>query len=82
MDFASGEDTVDLRALAKQYATPLRLVQDYTGRIGDTVINYHPQSGRYVVGIDLLGHRRSDFLIKSARLIKPQDVLGLTAHRR
>lgn len=82
MDFASGEDTIDLRALAKQYATPLRLVQDYTGRVGDTVVKYHPHSGRYVVSIDLLGHRQSDFLIKSARLIKPQDVLGLTAHRR
>lgn len=79
MDFATGQDTIDLTALAKEYATPLRLVDAYTGRIGDTVVKYHPYSGRYFVGIDLLGQRQSNFLVKSARLIRPEDVLGLTA---
>lgn len=82
MDFTSGQDTIDLTALATEYATPLRLVEAYTGRIGDTVVKYHAQSGLYVVGIDLLGQRQSNFLLESARLIRPQDVRGLTTRPR
>ncbi|MFL1551325.1 M10 family metallopeptidase C-terminal domain-containing protein [Pseudomonas sp. O64] len=82
MDFASGEDTIDLTALAAELGTPLRLVDAYTGRIGDTVVKHDRHSGRSIVGIDLLGRRQSDFLIKSARLIRPQDVLGLTSRQR
>ncbi|WP_455824274.1 M10 family metallopeptidase C-terminal domain-containing protein [Pseudomonas graminis] len=77
MDFASGEDTIDLTALATKLRTPLRLVSAYTGRVGDTVVRHDPQTGRSHVGIDLLGKRQSDFLIRSARLIRPEDVLGL-----
>jgi Ca2+-binding RTX toxin-like protein len=77
MDFASGEDTIDLTALAKGLGTPLRLVDNFTGRIGDTVVKHDPGTGRSVVAIDLLGRRQSDFLIRSARLIRPQDVLGV-----
>ena len=77
MDFASGVDRIDLTALARKMQTPLRLVDAYTGRVGDTVVRHDPQSGRSYVGIDLLGKRQSDFLIKSARLIRPEDVLGL-----
>lgn len=79
MDFASGEDTIDLTALATELGTPLRLVDAYTGRIGDTVVKHDPRTGRSVVGIDLLGRRHSDFLIRSARLIKPQDLLGVAS---
>ncbi|WP_448652262.1 M10 family metallopeptidase C-terminal domain-containing protein [Pseudomonas fluorescens] len=77
MDFASGEDSIDLRALATELGARLRLVNAYTGRIGDTVIRHDPRTGRSVVGIDLLGRRQSDFLIQSSRLIKPQDVIGV-----
>lgn len=77
MDFASGEDTIDLTELAEKLRTPLRRVEAYTGRVGDTVVKQDPQTGRFYVGIDLLGKRQSDFLIKSARLIRPEDVLGL-----
>lgn len=79
MDFTSGEDAIDLTALANELGTSLHLVENYTGRIGDTVVTYDPQSGRSFVGVDLLGRRYSDFLIQSSRLIKPQDVLGLAA---
>ncbi|WP_446434109.1 M10 family metallopeptidase C-terminal domain-containing protein [Pseudomonas sp. 1152_12] len=79
MDFVSGEDTIDLTTLAEELGVSLRLVENYTGRIGDTVVTYDPQSGRSFVGVDLLGRRHSDFLIQSSRLIKPQDVLGLAA---
>lgn len=77
MDFVSGRDRIDLRALKAEANVPLRLVDTYTGRIGDTVVKYNQQSGRYFVGVDLTGNRRTDFLVKSTRLIKPSDVVGL-----
>lgn len=82
MDFTSGQDTIDLTGLMTEVGTPLRLVDSYTGRIGDTVVKYNQQSGRYFVGIDLLGRRQTNFLLKSTRLIRPEDVIGLSTHLR
>ncbi|MCF5074901.1 peptidase, partial [Pseudomonas syringae] len=79
MDFVSGRDKIDLSALQREANTPLRLVDSFTGRIGDTVVTFNPQSGRYFVAVDLTGNRQTDFLVKSTRLIKPQDVLGLAS---
>ncbi|WP_248751997.1 M10 family metallopeptidase C-terminal domain-containing protein [Pseudomonas sp. MWU15-20650] len=77
-DFVSGKDTINLAGLVKNAATPLQLVEHYTGRIGDTVVKLNPQTGRYFVGVDLTGNRRTDFLVKSTQLIKPDDIIGLT----
>ncbi len=79
-DFVSGKDKIDLTDLVKNTGTPLRLVANYTGRIGDTVIKFNSHSGRYFVGVDLTGNRQTDFLIKSTQLIKPEDIMGLTAN--
>ena len=79
MDFVSGRDKIDLSALQREANTPLRLVDSFTGRIGDTVVTFNPQSGRYFVAVDLTGNRQTDFLVKSTRLIKPQDVIGLAS---
>lgn len=77
-DFVSGKDKINLTELIKTSGTPLRLVEHYTGRIGDTVVKFNSNSGRYFVGVDLTGNRRTDFLIKSTQPIKPEDVQGLT----
>lgn len=78
-DFVSGKDKINLTDLVKNTGTALRLVANYTGRIGDTVVKLNSRSGRYFVGVDLTGNRRTDFLIKSTQLIKPEDIMGLTA---
>lgn len=79
-DFVSGKDKINLTALAKNTGTPLRLVDNYTGRIGDTVVKLNSRSGRYFVGVDFTGNRQTDFLVKSTQLIKPEDIMGLTAN--
>lgn len=79
-DFVSGKDKINLTDLVKNTGTPLRLVDNYTGRAGDTVVKFNSHSGRYFVGVDLTGNRRTDFLVKSTQLIKPEDIMGLTAN--
>lgn len=77
-DFVSGTDKIDLSAVMKEANTPFTHVEAYTGRIGDTVVKYNQRSGRYFIGVDLTGNRSTDFLIKSTRPIRPQDIVGLT----
>lgn len=76
-DFVSGRDRIDLSGVSKEANSPFRLVSAYTGRIGDTVVRYNTQSGRYFIGVDLTGNRRTDFLVKSTQPIKPEDIDGL-----
>jgi len=77
-DFVSGKDKIDLTGLIKNIGTPLQVVEHYTGRIGDTLVKFNAHSGRYFVGVDLTGNRRTDFLVKSTQIIKPEDIIGLT----
>ena len=77
-DFISGKDKINLTELVKNTGIPLRLVDDYTGRVGDTVVKFNSHNGRYFVGVDLTGKRRTDFLVKSTQPIKPEDIMGLT----
>jgi hypothetical protein len=76
-DFVSGTDRIDLTSVSKDAGSPFTLVKAYTGRIGDTVVKYNTQTGRYFIGVDLTGNGRTDFLVKSTRPIKPEDVDGL-----
>jgi len=76
-DFVSGTDRIDLAGVSKEANAPFRLVRAYTGRIGDTVVKYNTRTGRYYIGVDLTGNRRTDFLVKSTKPIKPEDVDGL-----
>ncbi|WP_262385218.1 M10 family metallopeptidase C-terminal domain-containing protein [Pseudomonas fluorescens] len=76
-DFVSGQDKIDLTGLINNTGVHLQLVERYTGRIGDTLVKFNAYSGRYFVGVDLTGNRRTDFLIKSTQRIKPEDVIGL-----
>jgi hypothetical protein len=77
-DFVSGKDKINLTGLIKNIGTPLQLVEHYTGRIGDTLVRFNAHSGRYFVGVDVTGNRRTDFLVKSTQIIKPEDIIGLT----
>lgn len=74
-DFTSGIDSIDLRGVEKEANTRLKLVEAFTGRIGDTIVKYNPQSGRYFIAIDLTGNRTTDFLVKSTQLISPKDIM-------
>lgn len=76
MDFVSGRDKIDLVPMMKEVNTPLRVVEAFTGRIGDTVVKFNPHSGRYFVAVDLTGNRETSFLVKSIHLIRPSDLLG------
>lgn len=80
-DFVSGQDRIDLSGLSENTRTPLRLVNAYTGRTGDTVVKFNPYSKRYFVAIDLTGNGHTDFLLKSTRLIRPHDISGLITQR-
>lgn len=77
MDFVSGRDKIDLRAMAKRSNTTLRWVEAFTGRIGDTVVRLNKQTGRYFVAVDLTGNRCTDFLVRSTRPIKQADIIGV-----
>ena len=75
MDFTSGTDQIDLRGMEKSANTRLTLVKAFTGRIGETMVSFNPQSQRYFIAIDLTGNRTTDFLVKSTQVIKPEDIL-------
>lgn len=74
-DFTSGTDKLDLRGIGKEANTRLMLADAFTGRAGETIVSYNPQTYRYFVAIDLTGNRSPDFLVKSTQVIKPKDVL-------
>lgn len=74
-DFTSGTDKFDLRGIEKEANTRLTLVNEFTGRVGETIVSYNPQTYRYFVAIDLTGNRSADFLVKSTQVIKPKDIL-------
>lgn len=78
VDFKTGWDKIDLCSMAEAAGVKLKLVNDFTGAPGDTVIKYNTHSGRYFLAVDLTGNCRSDFLIKSTRPFGPEDVVGLS----
>lgn len=75
-DFISGTDKIDLRGVQAEAKTRFTLVQAFTGRIGDTVIRFNPQTQRYFIAVDLTGNRQTDFLVRSSQLIRPGDVIA------
>ncbi|WP_231423729.1 M10 family metallopeptidase C-terminal domain-containing protein [Pseudomonas sp. Leaf59] len=77
MDFTTGKDKIDLSTLSEKAQVSLNHVKYYTGRIGDTLVEYHPATKKYYLAVDMTGNRRSDFLIKSLKPINSQDVIGL-----
>lgn len=80
-DFVSGRDRIDLTGLSQSTRTQLRLVHTYSGRAGDTLVRFNAYSNRYFFAIDLTGNGQTDFLLKSTRLIRPQDISGLMTSR-
>ncbi|WP_256673921.1 M10 family metallopeptidase C-terminal domain-containing protein [Pseudomonas fluorescens] len=77
VDFNTGKDKIDLSQMARDGKVALNFVENYTGAAGDTIIKFNPQTGRYLLAIDLDGDGKTDFLIKSTRMISPEDVIGL-----
>jgi Ca2+-binding RTX toxin-like protein len=78
LDFTTGKDTIDLVAMSKQAGVALTYVDKFTGKAGETMIKLNPATARYMLAVDLTGDGNIDFLIKSTRLISPEDVVGLT----
>ena len=77
MDFTTGQDKIDLSSLSKNTQVTLNHVSQYSGRPGDTLLTFNPNTQRYFLAIDLTGDRKTDFLIKSTRPIYSEDVIGL-----
>ena len=78
LDFATGMDKIDLSAVGQGEGITLNYVDKFTGKAGDTMITFNPTTARYLLAVDLTGDGKTDFLIKSTRLISPEDVVGLT----
>ena len=77
VDFNTGQDKIDLSQMSIDGKVAFNFVDSYSGKAGDTIIKFNPQSGRYLLAIDLDGDGKTDFLIKSTRMISPEDVIGL-----
>ena len=77
LDFNTGQDKIDLSQMVLDGKVALNFVENYTGAAGDTIIKFNPQTGRYLLAVDLDGDGKTDFLIKSTRMISPEDVIGL-----
>ncbi|WP_259641777.1 M10 family metallopeptidase C-terminal domain-containing protein, partial [Pseudomonas salomonii] len=77
LDFNSGQDKIDLSQMAIDGKVTFNFVDAYSGQAGDTIIKFNPQTGRYLLAIDLDGDGKTDFLIKSTKMISPEDVVGL-----
>ena len=77
LDFNTGQDKIDLSQMSIDGKVAFNFVEEYTGKTGDTIIKFNPQTGRYLLAIDLDGDGKTDFLIKSTRMISPEDVIGL-----
>ncbi|RFD23893.1 peptidase [Pseudomonas sp. GL93] len=77
LDFTTGKDKIDLRKMSENAQVRLNYVNEYGNRPGDTIIVHNPITNRYLLGIDLTGDGKTDFLIKSTRPISCEDVLGL-----
>lgn len=77
LDFNTGQDKIDLSQMALDGKVAFNFVDAYTGAAGDTIIKFNPHSGRYLLAIDLDGDGKTDFLVKSTRMISPEDVIGL-----
>ncbi len=75
-DFVSGEELIDLRGVQAEANTRFRLVQAFTGRIGDTIVSLNPQTQRYFIAVDLTGNRQVDFLVRSTQLLRAGDVIA------
>ncbi|WP_219267301.1 M10 family metallopeptidase C-terminal domain-containing protein [Pseudomonas sp. Xaverov 259] len=75
MDFTSGTDKIDLRGLERRSNTQFKPVKAFSGRIGDAIVGFNPQTQLYFIAIDLTGNRTADFVVTSTQVIRPPDVL-------
>ena len=77
LDFESGSDKIDVRAVLKQAnLSALKFVERFTGQPGQAVISYNQGSNEGSLALDLTGNGKADLLIKSLGQIKAGDVLS------
>ncbi|PXX62134.1 serralysin [Pseudomonas sp. LAMO17WK12:I10] len=78
MDFASGEDKIDLSgiwAFSSAYAE-LNFVSSFTGRAGDAILTHYQATNQTSLMIDLTGHRMVDFAVGTVGLAASTDIVA------
>lgn len=81
-DFSSGTDKIDLSGLLRNSRiSGLNYVNDFTGKAGDAVLGYDPNTGHGSLSVDLTGNGKPDLLINTVGQIQPNDVLVSTLQK-
>ncbi|MGR3885801.1 M10 family metallopeptidase C-terminal domain-containing protein [Pseudomonas sp. 1152_12] len=76
-NFTTGKDKIDVSNMSNNTRVKFNHVAAYTGRVGDTVLALNPATQRYYIGIDMTGDRRTDFLVRSTKSIRSEDIIGV-----
>ncbi|MFT0475923.1 M10 family metallopeptidase C-terminal domain-containing protein [Pseudomonas antarctica] len=76
-NFTTGKDKIDVSNMSNKTHVTFNHVAAYTGRVGDTVLALNPATHRYYIGIDMTGDRRTDFLVRSTKPIRSEDIIGV-----
>jgi len=76
-DFTSGQDKIDVsNALQAAGIKDLQFVRRFSGRPGEALLGYDPNTRQHSLAIDLNGSGQADLYIKSQGPIKPDDVIS------
>ncbi|MDQ0978371.1 M10 family metallopeptidase C-terminal domain-containing protein [Pseudomonas synxantha] len=76
-DFSSGQDKIDVSAaLQAAGINGLQFVRRFSGRPGEALLGYDPNTRQHSLAIDLDGSGQAGLYIKSQGPIKPDDVIS------
>ncbi|MGE7993206.1 serralysin family metalloprotease [Pseudomonas sp. NPDC089554] len=77
MDFVSGQDKIDLSAIAAfaQDKLPLQFVDAFTGRAGEAILSYDQATNLGSLAIDFTGSSLADFLVSTVGQAVATDIV-------
>ncbi|MEN5094383.1 serralysin family metalloprotease [Pseudomonas protegens] len=76
MDFASGEDKIDLSGLFASTGATLNFVSGFTGHAGDAILTYFAETNQTSLMIDLTGHGAVDFAVGTVGQAAVTDIIA------